>query len=79
MLDCSNGMSLWISSGGQVVRLHTDEPSKLEFVSYTAGVTDSIACGPTAPPGIPVVVTYKAQNSGDFQGVPQVVEFTEKN
>jgi tetratricopeptide (TPR) repeat protein len=78
LIECEGGMTLSINAAGRVVKLHSDMPSQIEFVSYTSAVSNSISCGPTPAPGIPVAVTYRPQSSGDVAGAPLVVEFTAK-
>ena len=54
--------------------LHSAQPDKIQFLSYTSDVTNNIKCGPRNP-GTPVTVTYRPQSGG---GEPLVVEFQDK-
>ena len=78
-LDCGTPVVMWLNVNGRIVKLYSDTPDQIEFLSYTNSVTSSITCGPTPPPGIPVSVTYKPLPKDDFIGVPLVVEFTGRN
>jgi len=75
MLDCANGLTLRIRSDKGTIDLHSPQPDKIQFLSYTADVTDNIKCGPRNP-GTPVSVTYRPGATGG--GEPLVVEFIEK-
>ena len=74
-LDCVNGLTLRIRTDRTTLDLHSSEPDKIQFLSYTSEVTDNIKCGPRNP-GTPVSVTYRPLPGGS--GDPLVVEFTEK-
>jgi tetratricopeptide (TPR) repeat protein len=74
-LDCSNGLTLRVRTDKGTMDLHSAQPDKIQFLSYTSDVSDNIKCGPRNP-GIPVSVTYRAQTSGAPE--PLVVEFQEK-
>jgi len=75
LLDCANGLTLRIRSDKGTIDLHSPQPDKIQFLSYTADVTDNIKCGPRNP-GTPVSVTYRPGATGG--GEPLVVEFIEK-
>jgi tetratricopeptide (TPR) repeat protein len=74
-LDCSNGLTLRIRSGQATTELHSSNPDKIQFFSYTADVSDNIKCG-ARNPGTPVTVTYRPNPGGG--GEPLLVEFSEK-
>jgi tetratricopeptide (TPR) repeat protein len=74
-LDCSNGLTLRVRTDKGTMDLHSAQPEKIQFLSYTSTVTENIKCGPRNP-GTPVSVTYRPQPSG--AGEPLVVEFQEK-
>jgi hypothetical protein len=74
-MDCGDGLTLTIRTDRATLQLHSSEPQKIQFLSYTAGVTDNIRCG-TRNPGEPIRVTYRPKPSGP--GDPLVVEFLEK-
>ncbi|HYR85982.1 MAG TPA: hypothetical protein VE422_17980 [Terriglobia bacterium] len=75
LLDCANGLTLRIRSDKGTIDLHSSQPDKIQFLSYTAEVTDNVRCGPRNP-GTPVAVTYRPGAAGG--GEPLVVEFIEK-
>ena len=75
LLECTNGLTLRVRSDKGTADFHSSEPSKIQFLSYTADVSDNIACGPRNP-GTPVSITYRPAASGP--GEPLVVEFLEK-
>lgn len=74
-LDCSNGLTVRVRTDRATVELHSSEPQKIQFLSYTAEVTDNIRCG-SRNPGTPVTVTYRPVPGG--LGEPLVLEFIEK-
>jgi tetratricopeptide (TPR) repeat protein len=74
-MDCSNGLTLRIRTDRTTTELHSSDPQKIQFLSYTAQVTDNIRCGPQNP-AKPVVVTYRPVPGGS--GEPLVIEFQDK-
>ena len=74
-MDCSNGLTLRIRTDRATTELHSSEPQKIQFLSYTAAVSDNIRCGDRNP-GTPVTVTYRPVPGG--AGEPLVIEFMEK-
>jgi hypothetical protein len=74
-LDCSNGLTLRVRTGASTVELHSSNPDKIQFLSYTSDVGTNIQCGPRNP-GTPVNVTYQPVPGGP--GDPLVIEFTQK-
>ena len=74
-LECSDGLTLTIRTDRTTMQLHSSDPQKIQFLSYTAEVTNDIRCG-ARNPGTPVTVTYRANPGG--RGEPLVVEFVEK-
>jgi tetratricopeptide (TPR) repeat protein len=74
-LDCSNGLTLHIRTDRNAVELHSSNPDRIQFLSYTANVGSNIQCGPRNP-GTPVTVTYRPVQGGP--GEPLVIEFQEK-
>jgi len=74
-MDCSNGLTLRIRTDRATTELHSSEPQKIQFLSYTAAVSDNIRCGDRNP-GTPVTVTYRPVPGG--VGEPLVIEFVEK-
>jgi hypothetical protein len=73
-MDCANGLTLTVRTAESTVQLHSSEPQKIQFLSYTSAVSDNIRCGPRNP-SIPVTVTYRPVPGG--QGDPLVIEFLE--
>jgi hypothetical protein len=68
------GLTLQVRGGNGFVRLHTETPSKIDFISYVANVKDAIECGPVKPE-LMVVITYRRASDPSFLGEPLVVEF----
>jgi hypothetical protein len=76
MLDCTSGLTLIVDTGEKTVRLHTNTPDKVEFVTLLDTFGRSISCGPF--PSLPVTITYRPDASGTTLGEPIRVEFTEE-
>jgi hypothetical protein len=74
-LDCTAGLTLTVRADGKTLELHSAMPDTIQFLSYTADVSDNVKCGPRNP-GTPVTVTYKPVPGG--AGEPLVIEFTSK-
>jgi len=74
--DCRNGLTLRLRVGNGIVDLHSDDPSKIEFISFTNAVSDSFACGPLKSP-MPVLVVYRRGGDARYLGIPVRVEFTD--
>ncbi len=74
-MDCSDGLTLSIRTDRTTTQLHSSEPQKIQFLSYTTDVTDNIRCG-VRNPAMPVTVTYRPVPGGI--GEPLVIEFTDK-
>jgi tetratricopeptide (TPR) repeat protein len=74
-LECSDGLTLTVRADRTTMQFHSSDPQRIQFLSYTADVTDNIRCG-TRNPGTPVTITYRPVQAG--AGEPLVVEFLEK-
>jgi len=74
-MDCSNGLKLTIRTDRSTVELHSSEPKKIQFISYTTTVSNNIRCGPITP-NVPVTVTYQPVPGG--LGEPLLIEFQER-
>ena len=74
-LDCSNGLTARIRTDRATIELHSADPEKIQFLSYTSDVTGDIKCGPRNP-GTPVTVTFRPIPGG--LGDPLVIEFLDK-
>jgi len=74
-MDCSNGLTIRIRTDRATIELHSSEPQRIQFLSYTTDVTDSVRCGPRNP-GTPVTVTYRPVTGA--LGEPLVIEFIQK-
>jgi tetratricopeptide (TPR) repeat protein len=74
--DCNKGITLTIKSGVKTVKLHTPSPERIKFISYIAGGTGEITCGPINP-AKQVIVTYRPSTDAKspFIGEPIAVEF----
>src|SRR5205823_9108314 len=55
-LDCSNGLTLRVRTDRGNMELHSAQPDKIQFLSYTSDVSNNIKCGPRNP-GTPVTIT----------------------
>ena len=76
-IDCTDkGLTLVIKTNDREVRLHSDRPDRVEFITYTQEVGQSITCG-ARNPATPVLVTYRTSTdaSSKFDGEPLAVEF----
>jgi len=75
--DCRNGLTLRLRVGNGNMELHSDDPSKIEFISFTNAVSDSFECGTLKSP-MPVLVVYRRGGDPRYLGIPVRVEFTDK-
>jgi tetratricopeptide (TPR) repeat protein len=73
-MDCSDGLTLRVRTDRGTVDLHSPQPDKIQFLSYTAGVAGNVKCRPRNP-AAPVSITYRPQPDGGRE--PLVVEFLE--
>jgi len=71
-MDCSDGLTLRVRTDRGTVDLHSPQPDKIQFLSYTADVAGNVKCGPRNP-AAPVSITYRPQPGGGRE--PLVVEF----
>jgi hypothetical protein len=74
LLECGSGMTLHVRTAGTVVRLHTDNASAVNFVSYVSTMQGSVVCGPAATE-LHVVVFYRQTSDPAYLGEPLTVEF----
>jgi hypothetical protein len=63
-----------IANNANVERL-SDDPSKIEFVSYSAAVSGSFTCGQFKT-DTPVLILYRDASNPRYLGEPLRVEFT---
>ncbi len=75
-VDCDNGLTLTVKSGDKTVKLHTNSPERVRFISYIPGGAGEITCG-LINPAKQVVVTYRASTGAKSAiiGEPIAVEF----
>jgi len=76
-LDCTRGLTLRVRAGNGVVELHSDDPSKIEFVSYTTAVSNTFTCGALTSP-LPVTILYRRSPNPRYLGEPLRIEFPDK-
>jgi hypothetical protein len=76
--DCTRGLTLRLRVGNGNVELHSNDPSKIEFLSYTTAVSNSFACGSFASAPPPVHIVYRRSGDARYLGEPLRVEFVEK-
>ena len=74
LIDCAKGMDLHVRTDRGIVLLHSDMPSRINFVSYVSTVKDSIVCGAVTPE-LHVIVVYKRTTDPAYLGEPLAVEF----
>ncbi len=74
-MDCTDGLTFRVRTDKATLELHSPDPDKIQFLSYTSDVNGSIKCGPRNP-GTPVAITYRPVAGG--RGEPLVVEFLDK-
>ena len=70
------GVLLVVEAGGRTLRLRSDSPSSIRFVTYTAEVRGQVTCGERTPES-PVLVTYRpaARPAAQSDGEVVAVEF----
>jgi tetratricopeptide (TPR) repeat protein len=73
-MECASGMTLHVRSDAGPVLFHTDTPSQLNFVSYTAKAPKELTCGPITPEQH-VVIVYRPGTDPRMRGEPLSVEF----
>src|SRR5262249_8223070 len=76
-IQCSpKGMTLVIKDGDRTLKFNTSAPERLQFISYTQDMNQSINCGKINPARL-VVVTYhgSTDTKSQFDGEPIAVEF----
>ena len=74
MVDCAMGMNLHVQTTQGVVVLHSDMPSRIDFVSYLPTPRGPVVCGAVLPP-VHVIVVYRPTTEPPFIGDPLAVEF----
>jgi tetratricopeptide (TPR) repeat protein len=73
-IDCMpQQVVLHVSAGGRTLLLHAPRFDAIDFISYRTNTPGSISCGLRRPPET-VYVTWRAESSGDQQGVAVAVE-----
>ncbi len=79
-IQCSEkGMTLVIKDGDRTLKFNTTTPERLQFITFTQDVGQSINCGKFNP-AKPVVVTYRGSTDAKspFDGEPIAVEFVKQ-
>ena len=74
---CSDqGMTLIVKEGDRIVKLQTNTPERLRFITHQHDPSSSITCG-KIDPAKPVIVTYRKSTGGDslYEGEPIALEF----
>ncbi len=75
-IDGSQGMTLLVRIANNVkVELHSDDPPKIEFLSYSAAVSGSFTCGQFKT-DTPVLIVYRDASNPRYLDEPLRVEFT---
>jgi hypothetical protein len=75
LLECVNGVTLYLNTGGKVVKLHTPTPGNIKFTSFNSAVVKQISCGPVLNNGVPAQIVYRVRPAGESIGEPLTVEF----
>jgi hypothetical protein len=82
-VECRNGLTLIVKTGGKTVKLHSNSALSVEFVSRNregrAIASDPVVCGPTVEEGLDVTITYRPSRSADSIGEPLSVEVRVEN
>ncbi len=76
-MDCSEkGLTLYVTAGNDKLMFHTPRPDRMEFITYTQGVGESIECKEFTPAKL-VRVIYRGNTdaSSKYNGEPLMVEF----
>lgn len=79
-IQCSEkGMTIVIKDGERTLKFNTSTPERLQFITYSQDVGQSINCGKLNP-AKSVVVTYRGSTdaSSPFDGEPIAVEFVKR-
>jgi hypothetical protein len=74
---CSEkGMTLVVKAGDQIVKLHTETPERIRFITYHHDPGSVISCGKFEP-AKPVIVTYRKSSEANspYKGEPIALEF----
>lgn len=76
LLDCSAGLRLRVVDGDTTMDFATTTSDSLQFLSYSASLSDSIKCGPVIP-ALPVRISYESDRtaSAPTLGTPVRIEF----
>ena len=81
-IECKNGLTLIVKSGGKTLKLHANSALSVEFVSRNsegkALASNPVVCGRTkedgTDDGLDVTITYRPARSGDSIGEPLAVD-----
>jgi thioredoxin-like negative regulator of GroEL len=76
-MECSEkGLTLYITAGNDKLVFHTVRPDRLEFLTFTQSVGESIECKEFTP-AKPVRIVYRGNTdaSSKYNGEPLMVEF----
>jgi tetratricopeptide (TPR) repeat protein len=74
LIDCARGMNLYVQTTQGPVVLHSDMPSRINFISYLPTPMRPVVCGAVTPPSHVIVVYGKATDPA-YIGEPLSVEF----
>ncbi len=78
LVDCRGGLTLTVKSPTETLRLHSDAPDQIQFVSFVPTVSTSISCGPAPGAGVPVLIIYRPATTPGAAPEPIYVEFVEQ-
>jgi hypothetical protein len=68
------GMNLHVQTEQGMVVLHSDMPSRINFVSYLSTPRGPVVCGAVTP-AVHVIVVYRRTTDPAYLGDPLAVEF----
>lgn len=74
MLDCSDGVSISITSEGKTLRFHAKSASGVAFLNGPNS-DGTVTCGVAPGTGLSVNILYRPSKSGDILGEPVIVQF----
>lgn len=76
-MDCNEkGITLTVKAGDRTLKLNTNRPDRVQFLSFVTDISAELNCGPLNP-ARHVVVTYRGSTDAKsgFDGEPIAVEF----
>ena len=72
-MDCTKGLTVHVRTDAGVALFHTDTPSNINFVWYSAKAPKLLSCGDVVPEQH-VIVVYRAGTNPSIRGELLVIE-----